>query len=171
MLMPLLTALFHTLSFNSMRRHRKGFYGTVATTVAAFGLCAPAALADPADSYIGVGLRGGFNDETAAVIHAKLKVADFGEISLSSRPAVFLGNESEFRWALTGEGEIAPHLSPFLGGGLAINTDSSGAVDPMVSAGLDIQVAEHLVIEVGGNLIFEANDTDTELTTSVNYTF
>jgi hypothetical protein len=157
-------------------RYRKGFYGSAAMegfaiALFAFGLCAPAALADPADYYIGAGVRGGFNDETAAVIHAKLKVADFGDISLSSRPAVFIGSESEFRLALTGEGEIAPNVSPFLGGGLAINTDHNGAVDPMLSAGIDIQVADHLVIGVSGNFILEAHDIDTELTTTLNYVF
>ncbi|WP_158535088.1 hypothetical protein [Acaryochloris thomasi] len=42
------------------------------------GLGMPAALANSADYYVGAGARAGFNDDTAAVINAKLKIADFG---------------------------------------------------------------------------------------------
>lgn len=154
-------------------RHRAGFHGITSAAIfgLALGLYEPSALADPADYFLGAGARAGFNDETAAVINAKVKVADFGEISLSGRPAIFLGSETEFRLALTGEGEIAPNCSPFVGGGLAVNTDGSGNVDPMLSAGVDFQLAKQVVMQVGGNFIFEANDTDTELIATVNYAF
>lgn len=153
-------------------RNRGVFYGTVATTLGllwSFG--PPVALADPADYYVGVGVRAGFNDDTAAVISAKATVADFGDFGLSGRSALLFGNETEFRLALTGEGEIAPNWSPFLGGGVAINTDGSGDVDPLITTGLDFQATEQIVIQVGGNLIFKSNDTDAEAIATVNYAF
>lgn len=153
-------------------QNRGIFYSTTAIVFGViFGLGAPVALADPPDYSVGVGIRAGLNDDTAAVINAKVTVADFGEISLSGRPAIFLGNETEFRLSLTGEGEIAPNLSPFFGGGVAINTDGSGDVNPLLTTGFDFQIAEHVAIQVGGNLIFKSSDTDAEAITTVNYTF
>ncbi len=127
------------------------------------------ALAEPADNYVGVGARGGFNDDLTAVVGAKIKVADFGEISLSGRPAILIGDETEYRIALTGEGEVSPDFSLFAGGGLAINTDGSDNINPLVTAGLDFEVAEQVVIQVGGNYIFKDGDTDAELIATVNY--
>jgi len=132
---------------------------------------APEAWADPVDNYVGVGVRGGLNDDVAAVLGAKVKIADFGELSLSGRPAIFIGNETEFRVALTGEGEVSPDFSPFFGGGLAINTDGSDDIDPLVAAGLDFRMTEQVVIQAGGNFIFKDGDTDAELTATVNYVF
>ncbi len=136
-----------------------------------FGVGLPEALAKPADNYIGVGIRGGLGDDTDAIINAKFKITDFGGVSLSGRPAIFLGDYTEFRFFLTGEREIAPGWSPFLGGGVATNTDRSGEINPTLTAGLDIQVSERFVLQVGGNIIFQSNDTDKELTATVNYLF
>jgi hypothetical protein len=136
-----------------------------------FGIGVPEVLAKPADNYVGVGVRGGFGDDTDAIVNAKFKITDFGGVSLSGRPAVFLGDYTEFRLSLTGEREIAPGWAPFLGGGLATNTDKSGEVNPMLTAGLDVQVSDRFVLQVGGNLIFQSNDTDKELTATVNYLF
>ena len=128
-----------------------------------------AAWAEPADNYVGVGARGGFNDDLAAVVGAKIKVTDFGEFSLSGRPAILIGDEIEYRVALTGEGEVSPDFLIFAGGGLAINTDGSDDIDPLITAGLDYEVTERAIVQVGGNFIFKDGDTDAELITTVNY--
>lgn len=151
---------------------RHSFYVTIITLCSlTFGIAAPEALAKPADNYIGVGARGGLYDDTTAIINAKFKITDFGGVSLSGRPAIFLGNYTELRFSLTGEREIVPGWTPFFGVGVATNTDRSGEVNPMLSGGLDFQISERFVLQVGGNFIFQSNDTDKELTATVNYLF
>jgi hypothetical protein len=150
---------------------RSCFYATIATLCITFAVGVPQVLAKPADNYLGVGVRGGLNDDTVGVINAKFKITDLGGVSLSGRPAIFLGDYTELRLALTGEKEIIPGWSPFFGGGLATNTDRSGEVNFMLTAGLDFQVNERFVLQVGGNYIFQSNDTDTELAVTLNYLF
>ena len=154
---------------------RSGFHFIVITI---FTLCSlnivmgtPLTLAKPANNYIGVGARGGLNDDTVGVINAKFKITDLGGVSLSARPAIFLGDYTELRLSLTGEKEILPGWSPFLGGGLATNTDQSGEVNFMLAGGLDFQINERFVLQVGGNYIFQSNDTDAELAITLNYLF
>jgi hypothetical protein len=148
---------------------RSGLCGAI---VAIVGLSSTsAAFAAPAANYIGGGVRAGFNDDVAFIINGKVKVADFGDVSLSGRPTVMFSNDVELRLAVTGEGEVAPNLSPFFGGGVSINTDGAGKAYPLINAGLDYRLADQLVIQVGGNLLFKSSDTDTELTASLNYAF
>jgi hypothetical protein len=58
-----------------------------------------------------------------------------------------------------------------LGGGIAINTDGNGDTDPLLTTGLDVKVIKKVVIQVGSNFIFKSNDTDAEVTATVNYAF
>lgn len=158
-------------------KNQGGLYVTITTILGlTFSLTTPAALAEPADYYpadysVGAGIRAGFNDDVAAVMNAKVKITDLGTISLSGRPAVFFSDEVEFRLAITGEGDVASRWSPFFGGGIAINAEGTEKVDPLLTTGLDFQVAEDIGLQVGGNLIFKSNDTDVEMTATVNYTF
>ncbi len=144
---------------------------TIFTLCITFAIGVPHVLAKPADNYIGVGARGGLNDDTVGVINAKFKIIDLGGVSFSSRPAIFLGDYTELRLSLTGEKEIAPGWSPFLGGGLATNTDRSGETNLMFTGGLDLQINDRFVLQVGGNYIFQSNDTDAELAVTLNYVF
>jgi hypothetical protein len=147
--------------------------GLCAAVVAIVGLgSATGAIAAPAANYIGGGIRTGFQDDTLFLLNGKFKAADLGNIvSLSGRPTVMFGDEVELRLAVTGEGEVAKNLSPFFGGGLSINTDGGGKVYPLLNAGVDYRLADQLVIQVGGNLLFKSGDTDTELTASLGYAF
>lgn len=132
----------------------------------------PDAIAAPAANYIGGGVRTGFQDDTLFILNGKFKATDLGPgLSLSGRPTVMFGDEVELRLAVTGEGEVAKNLSPFFGGGLSINTDGGGKVYPLLNAGLDYRLADQLVLQVGGNLLFKSGDTDTELTASLDYAF
>jgi hypothetical protein len=151
-------------------QNQNGFYGAIVAIVS-LGLVTPGAFAVPVANYIGGGLRAGLRDDTAAMINGKVKVADFGTVSLSGRPTVMFSDEVEWRLAVTGEAEVAPNLSPFFGGGVALNTDGGGKTYPLLNAGLDYRLADQLVIQVGGNLLFKSGDTDTELTASLNYAF
>jgi hypothetical protein len=143
----------------------------VVVAIASLG-SATGAIAAPAANYIGGGIRTGFQDDTLFVLNGKFKATDLGNtISLSGRPTVMFGDEVELRLAVTGEGEVARNLSPFLGGGLSINTDGGGQVYPLLNAGVDYRLGDQLVIQVGGNLLFKSGDTDTELTASLGYAF
>jgi hypothetical protein len=136
-----------------------------------FGIGVSEVSAKPADNYVGVGVRGGLGDDTDAIVNTKFKITDFGGISLSSRPAILFGDYTELRLSFTGEKEIVPGWSPFIGGGVAANTDRNREINPMLTAGLDVQVSNRFVLQVGGNLIFQSSDTDKELTVTVNYSF
>jgi hypothetical protein len=150
---------------------RSGSHATIFTLCITCAIGGSQVLAKPADNYIGVGVRGGLNDDAVGVINAKFKIIDLGEVSLSGRPAVFLGDYTELRLALTSEKEIIPGWSPFVGGGLATNTDRSGETNFMLTAGLDFKINERLVIQSSGNYIFQSNDTDAELAVTLNYLF
>jgi hypothetical protein len=152
-------------------RIRGGLHTTIITLCITFAIGVPQVWAKPADNYLGVGVRGGLNDDAVGVINAKFKIIDLGGVSLSGRPAVFWGDYTELRLALTSEKEIVPGWSPFLGGGLATNTNRSGEVNFMLTTGLDFQINERLVLQGSGNYIFKSNDTDAELTITLNYLF
>jgi hypothetical protein len=136
-----------------------------------FGIYVPEVFAKPIDNYIGVGARAPLQDDLSLILNAKLKIADLGGVSFSGRPAIFLGNSTESRFSLTGEKEISPGWTPFFGGGVATNTDQSGETNLMLSTGVDIQVSEKLVLNIGGNWIFQSDDNDREINVTVNYLF
>jgi hypothetical protein len=149
---------------------RSGLCGAIVAIVVLS--IAPGAIAAPAANYIGGGVRTGLQDDTVFIINGKFKATDLGpNLSLSGRPTVMFSDGVELRLAVTGEGEVVRNLSPFLGGGVSINTDGSGKVYPLLNAGLDYRLADQLVIQVGGNLLFKSGDTDTELTMSLDYAF
>jgi hypothetical protein len=136
-----------------------------------FGIGVPEVFAKPIDNYIGVGARAPLQDDLSLILNAKLKIADLGGVSFSARPALFLGKSTESRFSLTGEKEISPGWTPFFGVGVATNTDQSGETNLMVSGGVDIKVGEKLVFNVGGNWIFQSDDSDREINVTVNYLF
>ncbi len=142
---------------------------TVCTII--FGIGVPEVLAKPVDNYLGIGARAPLRDDPAVIINAKLKIADLGGVGISGRPAIFLGKYTELRFALTGEKEVSPGWTPFFGGGIATNTDGNGESNPMLSGGVDVQLGESLVLNIGGNFIFQSNDRDREINVSVNYLF
>ena len=49
-------------------------------------------------------------------------------------------------------------FSPYIGGGIATNTGSSGSTDAMATAGLDINLFKRLSLGLGLNYIFESAD-------------
>jgi hypothetical protein len=151
-----------------------GMHHRVCATIAAIVSLSvtTTAIAAPAANYIGGGVRAGLQDDTLFILNGKFKAADLGNtISLSGRPTVMFGDAVELRLAVTGEGEVARNLSPFFGGGVSINTDGGGKAYPLLNAGLDYRLADQLVIQVGGNLLFKSGSTDTEMTASLDYAF
>ena len=145
---------------------------------------AGAASAQIPDYYMGVGVRALFNDDTSLIIDSKVKVIEFGgnsrsrtpdnlgsQYTASVRPSLFLGNETEYRLPITFETEFSDRFYPFFGGGIAYNVDGFEDIDPMITAGVDVRLSQQLIVNVEGNFIFQNNDTDAELTASINYEF
>jgi hypothetical protein len=133
-----------------------------------------AALADQSASkppayYVGAGVRTGFNDNTLAVLDSKVKLTDLGDVTLSTRPALLLGDDVEIRVPLTVEGAAARGLYPFGGAGIAYNIDGRSKVDPILTGGLDIGIAQRLILNLELNVIFKSADTDTEFAATLNY--
>ena len=153
-------------------------------TVSSVLATAGAASAQIPDYYVGAGVRAFFNDDTTFIIDSKVKVLEFGgssrgrtptsfgsQYTASVRPALYLGNETEYRLPITFETELGDSFYPFLGGGIAYNVDGFEDIDPMITAGLDFRVSQQVILNVEGNFIFQNNDTDAELTASINYEF
>lgn len=134
---------------------------------------AGAAKAEPPAYYVGGGIRAGLNDSTAAALNSKIRMADLGDLSLSIRPELFIGNDIEGRLPLTLETSLNNVVHPYGGAGLAYNTDGLSAVDPMLTAGVDLAINQNLVFDVELNVIFQTNisDTDAELVGTLNYAF
>ena len=146
-------------------------------TGALVGVCAISApaLALPSaesgiENYIGVGVRAGLNDDTAAVIDSKLEVVSFEQGSVSVRPALLVGDDFESRLPVSFDLPLEEQFLVFGGGGFAYSFDSSD-FDPMITGGLDMALSDRLILNVEGNLIFKSNDTDAEVAASVNWLF
>lgn len=132
---------------------------------------AGAALADPPAYYVGAGVRGGFNDDFAGVISSKAEFLELGEMSLSARPAIIIGDDFELRLPLSVEGEVYDGIYPYAGAGIAYNQDGNSDIDPMITGGVDFAVAERLYVGATANAIFRTGDTDFELIGTLNYAF
>jgi outer membrane protein W len=61
-------------------------------------------------------------------------------------------------------------FSPYLGGGIAINTGSNSSVGPMLTAGLDIPLSSRFTINVAANLAF-LRTTDLGILVGIGYNF
>ena len=51
-------------------------------------------------------------------------------------------------------------LSPYLGLGIATNTDSTGKTDAMMSLGADISLSRNISIDLGLKYIFQSSSVD-----------
>jgi len=93
------------------------------------------------------------------------------DFSLSLRPSYIFGNrdlqgnnnnEGEFQMPLTIDLFHKALISPYLGGGIVTNTDSTGATNPMLTAGVDINITRNLVLGLNVNYIFQNDIGDTD---------
>jgi len=131
------------------------------------------ALADMPAYYVGAGVRTGFGDPTSAVIDAKIQLTRFDSVGLSVRPELFVGSLTEFRLPVTVETKLADGVYPFVGAGIAVNTDGLNKTDPMITSGVDLTLINHVVLKTEFNLIFQTaiNDSDLEFISTLNYSF
>ncbi|MGB3202343.1 MAG: hypothetical protein WBA99_15670 [Nodosilinea sp.] len=122
--------------------------------------------------YVGVGLRGGFNDNTSFVVDSKAQLLELGDrTTLSVRPSLVFDNSTEVRLPISVDYALDQGLYPYAGAGVAYNAGGRSAVDPMITAGLDWGVARNVVLDLNGSILFKPGNTDTELTATVNYAF
>jgi hypothetical protein len=91
------------------------------------------------------------------------------DLALSIRPSYIFGNSDQFGEA-NNEGafqmpvtlDFAPNywVSPYIGIGIATNTDSNGSTDLLLSAGLDFRLTKNISIVTGLNYIRQTDDAD-----------
>lgn len=118
---------------------------------------------------LGGGARIGMGEPTNGLLYGRLSVPLSRQLALSVRPAYIFGgsdqygkpnNDSSFQMPLTLDWMPSSWISPYLGVGLATNTDSSGETDPMFSGGVDFRLAGNLSLTVGLNYIVQSVDPD-----------
>lgn len=118
---------------------------------------------------LGGGVRIGTGEPTYPMVYARLGHRLDPTVSLSLRPRYIFGNsdlqgrsnnEGSFEIPLTLDIKANSWLSPYLGGGIATNTDSTGQTNGMISLGTDISISRNLVLDIGVNYIFQSSTVD-----------
>jgi len=128
-------------------------------------------------SYLGVGANFGVTGGsdlggTSFAIISKLGLTEV----ISVRPSVLILRDFA-TILLPVTYDLAPQqsfgdlqFSPYLGGGIAINTGSNSSVGPMLTAGLDIPLSSSFTINVAANLAF-LRTTDLGILVGIGYNF
>ncbi len=128
-------------------------------------------------SYLGVGanfgLTGGSDlGGTSFAIISKLGLTEV----ISVRPSVLILRDFA-TILLPVTYDLAPQqsfgdlrFSPYLGGGIAINTGSNSSVGPMLTAGIDVPLSSNFTINVAANLAF-LRTTDLGILVGIGYNF
>jgi hypothetical protein len=132
---------------------------------------------DPGFFGIGGGVRWGTaagvntGEPTSGVLTGRLAYKLGTDFSVSLRPSYIFGNrdlqgnnndEGEFQMPLTIDLFRKALISPYFGGGIATNTDSTGATNPMLTAGVDINITRNIVLGLNANYIFQNDIGDTD---------
>lgn len=131
---------------------------------------------------IGGAVRFGAGDPTNGAVTGRVGYKLNQSTAVSLRPTWVFGNndqngdpnnEESFRLPLTVDFNRRGFVSPYVGGGIATNTDSSGQTNAMVTGGLDLNVHENVVLGLNVNYIFQTdvNDTDWEAMTMLYLKF
>lgn len=128
-------------------------------------------------SYLGVGLNFGLAGDgnlgdRSFVILSKLGLTE----TISVRPSVFLLRDF-VTVLIPVTYDFEPQqpfgdfkFSPYLGGGLAIDTGSNSSYGPLITAGIDIPLSSIFTINVAANLAFLRN-TDLGIVVGIGYNF
>jgi hypothetical protein len=118
---------------------------------------------------IGGGARIGIGEPTYPLVYGRLGRMMDKNVALSLRPRYIFGNsdlqgrsnsEGAFQMPLTLDLNPTSWLSPYLGGGVVTNTDSTSKTNGMVSIGADIMFSRKLAIDLGLNYIFQSSNLD-----------
>ncbi|MFM7733603.1 MAG: hypothetical protein ACKO6F_09150 [Cyanobium sp.] len=132
---------------------------------------------DPGFFGIGGGVRWGqaagvdSGEPTSGVVTGRVAHKLGEDFAISLRPSYIFGsrdlqgvdnNEGEFQMPLTIDLFRKALVSPYFGGGIATNTDSTGATNPMLTGGLDINITPNIVLGLNVNYIFQTDIDDTD---------
>ena len=132
-------------------------------------------------SYIGIaaniGLEGDTElGETNFAVISKIGLTNF----LSVRPAAVIGDETVFLVPLTFDfsqrrtpsvAGRSVSVSPYLGAGVAINTDNDTDVGFLVTGGVDVPLGSRFTVTGNANAAFLDDDTDVSLIFGIGYNF
>lgn len=132
---------------------------------------------------IGGGARIGFGEPTYPMIYGRLGRRLNKDFAISLRPSYIFGNsdaqgksntEGAFQMPLTLD--ITPDglFSPFIGLGVATNSDSNGDTEPMLSVGIDLNITANLTLAAAVNAIYQRDDagnSDIEALTVLYFRF
>lgn len=118
---------------------------------------------------VGGGARIGSGEPTYPMVYGRVGRMLNPDVALSLRPRYIFGNsdqlgrsnsEGAFQMPLTLDFKPSTWLSPYLGAGIATNTDSTGQTNGMLSVGADISLSRNLAIDLGMNYILQPNSID-----------
>jgi len=128
-------------------------------------------------SYLGIGanfgLTGGSDlGGTSFAIISKLGLTEV----ISVRPSILVLRDFA-TILLPVTYDLAPQqsfgdmqFSPYVGGGIAINTGANSSVGPMITAGIDVPLSSRFTINVAANLAF-LRTTDLGILVGIGYNF
>jgi hypothetical protein len=126
---------------------------------------------------IGGGVRWGqaagvdTGERTSGVFTGRVGYKLGSDFSISLRPSYIYGNrdlqgnnndEGEFQMPLTIDLFRKSLFSPYFGGGIANNTDSTGVTNPMATGGVDINITRNITLGLNVNYIFQTDIDDTD---------
>lgn len=131
-------------------------------------------------SYIGVAGNLGLSDTDRSV--ADDGIAAISKISIlknvSARPGVIFGNDAAFMIPVTydfnlrGNDPLIPNsVTPYLGGGVVIDSGDEGETDFLATGGVDYRFSKNWVGNAGVNVGFAEEDTDIGIQVGVGYVF
>lgn len=118
---------------------------------------------------VGAGARIGAGEPTYPMVYGRLGRKLDRTTSLSLRPRYIFGNsdllgrsnsQGAFQMPLTLDVKATSWLTPYAGGGIATNTDSTGQTNGMLSLGADISLSRNLAIDLGVNYIIQPASID-----------
>ncbi|PSN10450.1 hypothetical protein C7271_25970 [filamentous cyanobacterium CCP5] len=147
--------------------------GITAASMAALPMAANAQNASTDYNYVGAGV--GIGDDIGLSINSKVTVAD----SVSVRPGVIsdldFSDNGETVFLLPVTYDFNPvtengRLLPYVGGGLAVSTEGSTSVGPMLTGGVDYRITERIVANGAVNVSFYDN-TQVNGSVGLGYTF
>lgn len=112
--------------------------------------------------YVALGMRALAHDPTALVLAGKAELLAAGSVRGSVRGALMYGDYFEARIPITVEAALIPRTAPFLGAGLAYNTDGLARVDLMITGGFDLRVTRRITLGATVNIIWQRAISDTD---------
>lgn len=136
-------------------------------------------------NYLGIGINIGLTEENGdesetglgdagLVINSKIGLSD----NLSLRPGVIVGDDAVFMVPLTYDFLIPRtdpfepvRFAPFLGGGVALSTDSDNNIGFLLTGGIDVPLSRSFVANGSINVGFIEDQTDIGIILGVGYTF